>query len=116
MANFHPSEHTCPSSRSRSSLGVRVIDALLKIETPHGPAWRRYNGDGYGEHEDGAPFHGTGVGRPWLLMTGERARYQREPQNLKDAFRLSHSRRRLRERRPLAEKAHAGKRCDFEWA
>ena len=34
---------------------VTVIDALLKVETPHGPAWHRYNGDGYGEHEDGAP-------------------------------------------------------------
>jgi glucoamylase len=36
-----------------------VIDALLKIETPAGPAWHRYNDDGYGEHEDGSPFDGT---------------------------------------------------------
>jgi glucoamylase len=55
---------------------VEVIDALLKVELPQGPAWRRYNGDGYGEHEDGEPFDGTGVGRPWPLLTGERAHYE----------------------------------------
>ena len=55
---------------------LRVIDALLKVELPAGPAWRRYNGDGYGEHEDGAPFDGIGVGRPWPLLTGERAHYE----------------------------------------
>src|SRR4029077_19739104 len=30
---------------------VAVIDALLKVELPAGPCWRRYNGDGYGEHD-----------------------------------------------------------------
>jgi glucoamylase len=55
---------------------VRVIDALLKTETPSGPVWRRYNGDGYGDHEDGSGFDGTGVGRPWPLLTGERAHYE----------------------------------------
>ncbi|MCG3202108.1 MAG: Glucoamylase [Gammaproteobacteria bacterium] len=55
---------------------VKVIDALLKVDTPGGPAWHRYNGDGYGEHEDGAPFDGTGCGRAWPLLTGERAHYE----------------------------------------
>jgi glucoamylase len=55
---------------------VRVIDALLKTETPSGPIWRRYNEDGYGEHEDGSPFDGNGVGRPWPLLTAERAHYE----------------------------------------
>jgi glucoamylase len=55
---------------------VKVIDALLKVATPNGPAWRRYNGDGYGEHEDGRPFDGTGVGRAWPLLSGERAHYE----------------------------------------
>src|SRR5258707_4617325 len=41
-----------------------------------GRCWRRYNGDGYGEQEDGAPFNGTGIGRPWPLLTGERAHYE----------------------------------------
>jgi glucoamylase len=55
---------------------VKVIDALLKIETPNGPAWRRYADDEYGEHEDGSAFDGTGVGRAWSLLTGERAHYE----------------------------------------
>lgn len=55
---------------------LRVIDALLKVDLPAGPCWRRYNGDGYGEHEDGEPFDGTGIGRPWPLLTGERAHYE----------------------------------------
>jgi glucoamylase len=54
---------------------IRVIDALLKVEMPGGPVWRRYNGDGYGEHDDGAPFDGTGTGRPWPLLTGERGHF-----------------------------------------
>jgi glucoamylase len=55
---------------------VKVIDSLLKVETPTGPSWHRYNDDGYGEHEDGAPFDGTGIGRAWPLLTGERAHYE----------------------------------------
>ena len=55
---------------------VKVIDALLKVDTPTGPCWHRYNHDGYGEHEDGSPFNGTGVGRAWPLLTGERAHYE----------------------------------------
>ena len=55
---------------------VKVIDAQLKVDTPHGPAWRRYQGDGYGEHADGAPFDGIGIGRAWPLLTGERAHYE----------------------------------------
>ncbi len=55
---------------------VTVADALLKVETPSGPAWRRYTRDGYGEHPDGAPFDGWGVGRAWPLLTGERGHYE----------------------------------------
>ena len=54
---------------------VKVIDAVLRTELPAGPYWYRYNDDGYGEHDDGAPFDGVGVGRLWPLMTGERAHY-----------------------------------------
>ena len=54
---------------------VRVIDALLEVETPVGPAWHRYTSDGYGEHADGSPFDGTGIGRLWPLLTGERAHH-----------------------------------------
>jgi glucoamylase len=55
---------------------VKVIDATLRVDTPRGPAWHRYQGDGYGEHADGGPFDGTGIGRAWPLLTGERAHYE----------------------------------------
>jgi glucoamylase len=54
---------------------LRAIDALLGVELPQGPCWYRYNGDGYGEHKDGSAFDGTGIGRPWPLLAGERAHY-----------------------------------------
>jgi glucoamylase len=67
---------------------VRIIDALLKVETPFGPAWHRYNDDGYGEHDDGSPFDGTGTGRLWPLLTGERAHYELAVGNREEAERL----------------------------
>jgi glucoamylase len=67
---------------------VRVIDHVLKFDTGFGPVWRRYNGDGYGEHEDGAPFNGVGVGRPWPLLTGERGLFEVAAGRLDEARRL----------------------------
>ena len=67
---------------------IRVIDALLKVELPQGPCWYRYNGDGYGEHKDGSPFDGTGIGRPWPLLAGERAHYEVAAGRPKEAERL----------------------------
>ncbi|MGA9543241.1 MAG: glucan 1,4-alpha-glucosidase [Candidatus Sulfotelmatobacter sp.] len=55
---------------------IKVIDAFLRVQLPQGPCWYRYNGDGYGEHKDGSPFNGTGIGRPWPLLAGERAHYE----------------------------------------
>jgi glucoamylase len=55
---------------------IKIIDATLKVDTPCGPVWRRYQGDAYGEHADGAPYDGNGVGRGWPLLTGERAHYE----------------------------------------
>jgi glucoamylase len=55
---------------------VKVIDAILRARTDTGPAWYRYNGDGYGEKPNGDPFDGIGVGRPWPLLAGERAHYE----------------------------------------
>ncbi len=68
---------------------VRVIDHVLRVELPQGPAWHRYNEDGYGEHEDGSPFDGTGIGRPWPLLTGERAHFELAAGNLDEAARLA---------------------------
>ncbi len=67
---------------------AKVIDALLKVETPSGPVWHRYNDDGYGEHEDGSPFDGTGIGRGWPLLTGERAHYELAAGRTKEAKEL----------------------------
>jgi glucoamylase len=55
---------------------VKAIDTLLRVDLPQGPCWYRYNGDGYGEHKDGSAFDGSGIGRPWPLLAGERAHYE----------------------------------------
>ncbi|MBI1872776.1 MAG: glucan 1,4-alpha-glucosidase, partial [Acidobacteria bacterium] len=55
---------------------LRVVDKALRVETPVGPCWRRYNHDGYGQREDGGPYQGWGRGRAWPLLTGERAHYE----------------------------------------
>ena len=55
---------------------LAVADALLRTDTPSGPVWHRYTGDGYGEHEDGSAFDGTGIGRGWPLLVGERGHFE----------------------------------------
>ena len=55
---------------------VKVVDHVLRVRTETGPAWYRYNMDGYGEKADGSPFDVVGVGRPWPLLAGERAHYE----------------------------------------
>ncbi len=55
---------------------VKVLDAVLKVQTNAGPVWHRYNHDGYGQQEDGGPFTSVGVGRAWPLLTGERGHYE----------------------------------------
>jgi glucoamylase len=63
---------------------LKVVDRVLRVETPYGPVWRRYNHDGYGETADGQPYAGFGIGRAWPLLTGERGHYElaagRDPQ------------------------------------
>ncbi|MGE0455769.1 MAG: glycoside hydrolase family 15 protein [Vicinamibacteria bacterium] len=55
---------------------VAVVDRLLRVETPQGPAFYRYNHDGYGEKADGSGWNGTGIGRLWPLLGGERGEYE----------------------------------------
>jgi Glucoamylase and related glycosyl hydrolases len=52
-----------------------LIDAVLRVDLPGGPYYHRYNEDGYGEHDDGSAFDGTGTGRAWPLLSGERGHY-----------------------------------------
>ncbi|WP_276270737.1 glycoside hydrolase family 15 protein [Haloarcula litorea] len=59
---------------------AREYDDDIMVETPHGPGWYRYTGDGYGEKrvQPGAPWQPdeTGVGRLWPFFTGERGEYE----------------------------------------
>lgn len=59
---------------------LRVIDKVIKVETPNGPAFYRYNNDGYGEMDDGRRWNWdgkyTGKGRLWVLLSGERGQYE----------------------------------------
>jgi glucoamylase len=55
---------------------LKVVDHVLKVDTPNGPCWRRYNHDGYGQRADGGPFNGYGEGGAWPLLLGERAHYE----------------------------------------
>jgi len=55
---------------------LKVVDAVLKVNTRVGPVWHRYNHDGYGQREDGGPFKGWGKGGAWPLLTGERAHFE----------------------------------------
>jgi glucan 1,4-alpha-glucosidase len=60
---------------------VEEVDGTIRVDTPHGPAFYRYNGDGYGERaveDEGAPWsiEAKGKGRLWPIFTGERAEYE----------------------------------------
>ena len=61
------------SAHPRHGQGHR--QAAARSTCRQGPGWRRYNLDGYGEHADGRPFDGVGIGRVWPLLAGERAHY-----------------------------------------
>lgn len=54
---------------------AKVIDAHLKRDLTTGPGWTRSTDDGYGEHSDGSPYDGHGIGRCWPLLAGERGHY-----------------------------------------
>ena len=59
---------------------LKIVDQLLKVKTPNGEAWYRYNHDAYGEMEDGRKWNYdgkySGRGRLWTLLTGERGEYE----------------------------------------
>lgn len=68
---------------------AKVVDAITRVETPYGPAWHRYNHDGYGEKSDGSPFNGKhGHGRAWPLLAGERAHFELAAGRREEAARL----------------------------
>lgn len=56
---------------------LAVVDKTIKVVTPAGEAWYRYNDDTYGETPAGGDFDGrNGVGRLWTLLNGERGEYE----------------------------------------
>ncbi len=55
---------------------IAVVDEVLRRDLSQGPCWRRYNHDGYGQQSDGSAYDGTGEGRCWPLLTGERGHYE----------------------------------------
>ena len=54
---------------------LEVVDKIIQVQTPRGPAWYRYNHDGYGEKATGKGYNGAGIGRLWILFAGERGEY-----------------------------------------
>jgi glucoamylase len=67
-----------PPNDPRIVSSLAIVDKTIKIETPNGPGWYRYNHDGYGEKDNGRGWavDMTGVGRLWPLLTGERGEYE----------------------------------------
>lgn len=61
-----------PDDDPRIPPTIQAAAAALAIDTPSGTVWHRYVSDGYGEKSDGAPFDGSGIGRGWPFLSGER--------------------------------------------
>jgi glucoamylase len=56
---------------------LKVVDKLIRVETPNGTGWYRYNHDAFGERLDGGDYDArAGRGRLWTLLTGERGEYE----------------------------------------
>jgi glucoamylase len=67
-----------PSNDPAVTESLPVVDATIMTNTPSGPGWHRYNGDGYGDaSSNGHPWAPTGVGTGhiWPLLTEERGEY-----------------------------------------
>jgi glucoamylase len=64
-----------PAGATEITSTLPVVDSQLKVTTPGGPIWHRYNFDGYGETASGADFTGAGVGNVWPVLSGERGEY-----------------------------------------
>ncbi|AXB47943.1 glucan 1,4-alpha-glucosidase [Amycolatopsis albispora] len=65
-----------PAADPDVAAALPEVDSTLKVNTPNGPMWYRYNHDGYGETASGGPYTGAGIGRLWPLLTGERGEYE----------------------------------------
>lgn len=67
-----------PSNNPAITESLPVVDATIKTNTPSGPGYHRYNGDGYGDSSStGQPWAttNTGTGHVWPVLDGERGEY-----------------------------------------
>lgn len=65
-----------PANDALITKSLVVVDKLIRVETPSGAAWYRYNMDAYGERPDGGNYDArSGRGRLWTLLTGERGQF-----------------------------------------
>jgi glucoamylase len=59
---------------------IKVVDQEIRVNTPNGEGFYRYNLDSYGEPDNGQRwnFDGkwTGKGRLWALLSGERGQFE----------------------------------------
>jgi glucoamylase len=65
-----------PASDPEIAESLPEVDAVIRVSTPNGDMYYRYNHDGYGERENGDPFTGAGTGRLWPVFNGERGEYE----------------------------------------
>ena len=68
-----------PANDLRISESLPVVDATIKVATPNGDMFHRYNFDGYGENFrdcTGFPADQAGTGGLWPLLDGERGEYE----------------------------------------
>jgi glucoamylase len=64
-----------PANSPYITLSLPVIDSTIEQTVNGNQYWHRYNYDGYGEQADGSDYNGTGIGRLWPILSGERGIY-----------------------------------------
>ncbi|MEV5508078.1 glycoside hydrolase family 15 protein [Streptomyces orinoci] len=78
-----------PASSPRIAASLAVVDATIRTTVPgQGEYWGRYNHDGYGETADGGDYTGSGLGRPWPVLGGERGEFAVQRGDLDGARRM----------------------------
>ncbi len=68
-----------PANDPKIARSLEVVDQVIKVNTPNGEMWHRYNHDCYGENDQtgrGWPIANPGRGRLWPILTGERGEYE----------------------------------------
>ncbi len=86
---------------------LKIIDEKIKVNTPNGEAFYRYNNDGYGEMDDGRRWNWdgkyTGKGRLWALLSGERGQFEIAECGMRNAELKNNDRRPKTEDRCLSK-------------